>query len=564
MEMLREFFVLIGLNVDESAFSEAEKSIGRIRTTLLGVTAAAAGMSAVIVAATRDFVTQTEEIDAWSVKLGEGTETLSGLKTLFESTGVEAERGFETISDAAERVGDVVKNVKKLSGDAGEALGRIGFKNINELKDANGDVLRSLPLFKLLASRLADVENEGQRTGIAMQLFGDAGRDVIPFITRYGKDMDAAIESSMRFGAVVGKEDVQAARDFRAAYGGVIATIRGVSFIIGRRTLPVVSKYLRQLSDWVIGHKELIAIKVESAMTKIGNATAFAWEKAKQYFEVAEGLVKTLGGLTNTVVILGGILAGVFLAQVGAATTALYAMGVAAGVTKVAMLKGAAMAGVYGLAIAGLLLILDDAITAAQGGDSAVGRFIDRFDSRNFDPNEWAPIKAIRLFVAYIGEAAASVRALYNVMFGDDQEKAFAQDYLNKVGGRILKIQSSLAKDIAGAVTLNPDGYAAKGIQEFLSGGTGDFYAGLKNGVVGFVEDAQRFDPSKTPFIQGVNQRLQGVSDGFVGRYAPAAVTTTTTTNAPNITINGSGLSKDELISATETALARTLTAEAP
>lgn len=567
MEILREFFVLLGLEVDGADFDKAEKRVDKLKGYLLGAAAAAGAMGAALLAATRDFAHQAEAIDAWRSKIGGTTEELSALSVAFESIGIEAQDGFEGITDAAEKASDLVLNIKKLAGDAGESFKALGFQSIADLTDGNGRLRNSLDLFKDVVARLAKIENQGERTGIAMRLFGDdVGRRLIPFIDRFGSSIDAATAAAAEFGAIITNEDVEAAREFRAAWGGAVATLRGFGYQIGRAILPQLTAYLMRVTDVVRVHRELIRQNLARALDGIARSVGFALRKAQQYGEAILWITDAVGGLTTALTVLGVALGVTFLANLGAAVVAMKAALAALNLTVGALAAGALKTTLWGLALVALGLILEDVLTTIQGGDSVIARFVQRFDPEGFSPDDWGPVKALRLFVAYIQTAGAAVGAFWDLLFGNDEEKRIASDFLNKAGGRILNIQRSLAKDIAGALTLNPDGLVASGIEGLLGGGTGEVYGRIQNSVQGTFEDLQRFDPSKTEVVQNINARLAQVSRDIAGPSLADRERAQQVTNLGGVSVyvTEPGASAEEIGAAVQSAISDGLRREAP
>lgn len=519
MEIIRELFVLLGVEADKADFERAEKRIESVKRLLTAATVAAGGLAAGLFAATREFARETEEIDAWSARIGASVETLSALKVAFESVGLEGEDGFEAITDAAERASDVLLNVKNLTGDAGESFKALGFRSVRELAGANGGLRNSLELFRDLVARLRGVENQGERTGIAMRLFGDdVGRRIVPFIERYGDRLDEVIQTQARFGAIVTDADVETVRQYRGAFAGFSATVRGLAFVVGRNLLPPLSRVLNRVSDWAATNRVLIRQRIASLVQGIGRAVEFAFVKTRAYVRSINSVVEALGGWRVVLGVLGVALAAFTLGQVGSLIGALGRLvGVVRGLSLASTLL-AAKAVALGAAFAAFVLIMDDVITTLQGGDSVISRFVARFDPANAQPDEWWVITAIRTAVGMVqelGKAASAVFDLFdnNEAIRDNAQAALARGISRTALGGLGAPGDLLAQgaDAVGrffrdvevatdTASLNPEDLA---ILRLLAGGSpGPVPSGTQVGPVQFPSQVQQVN-NTTIEVQG-------------------------------------------------------------
>jgi hypothetical protein len=415
--VVREFFALLGLDVDKKDFEQGEQALQNIGNLLKLLVAGAGVAAGAIGLLTRQFVRQALDLDQWNKRTGESVERLHALQIASEQLGVDPRKTFEGFSELADKVSDVVKNIKKLEGsDAAEALRNLGFKSISELKGVDGAVRPIPELFDEVLTRLAGIENQGLRTGLAMQLFGDdtglalAALDI--------EQLRAFRDEALALELVMGKEDVEAAKRFQGAFRGAVATIQamlgsGIAPLLGHLT-----RVARLTQQWVVANREIIRQRLDRVGRAIGEAFRFLALKFRDYLGVAGDVIDSLSGIERLLKLVGTAVALYLTLQVGtvlvnafnSAVKAIQAFNFWLTVMKSVMYAEAIIVGI----LAGVIfLFVDELITRLKGGETVIDDFLN---SKKISPDDNVFIKAIRAIILSVGLAVKAISDLWTLI----------------------------------------------------------------------------------------------------------------------------------------------------
>lgn len=145
-----------------------------------------------IATAAADIVGFAGEVTDMSAKTGIGIEALQEFKYAAEQSGFE-------LTTLTTGIGDMQK---RLAGGDASAVGAI-----KALGLSLDDIRAMAPeeQFKTLAARVAEVEDPADRVKVAMDLFGDSGRQMLPLLT---EDLEALTGRAQNLGLVMDEETV--------------------------------------------------------------------------------------------------------------------------------------------------------------------------------------------------------------------------------------------------------------------------------------------------------------------------------------------------------------------
>lgn len=246
--------------------------------TSAGVKLAALGAAgtAPLIGAAYAYTEAGSALGKFSQRTGIAVEELSALEYAAKRSGLEAEQ----------LEGGIKKMQKELfmagggSAEARKAIHDLGL-SMDELKSLSPDqqILKMSDAFKAL-------DDPTKKTGLALAVFGKSGTDMIPFLNKGSEGIHTLGEEGKRLGAVLGGEDVKAAKEFKAVMAQLKAAALGVTYSIGSAVIPGMTR-LRNL-----------------IMPLVENVTRFARENKGLFdvlFDVATGI--TVAGLS--LVVLG-------------------------------------------------------------------------------------------------------------------------------------------------------------------------------------------------------------------------------------------------------------------
>ncbi len=241
-----------------------------------GAIAAGAGMFAMAKSAAE----AGDEIYDLTQKVNFSAESISTLKNEGELAGVE----FQSISAG---LGIFNKNVE--AAQSGNKTLANTFKTLKINLSDNETALRST--FKALMA----VEDGGQQTALAMQIFGKGGKDVLGIIKSMNGDIDAATEKFRGMNSLITTESAKAANEFSDKLRLLEQRFDGVTRSIGERFMPTATDALDKVSQALDDNSRHAATWADALV----HAAEFAATQIKYILEglaiVIEGFQKTFG-----------------------------------------------------------------------------------------------------------------------------------------------------------------------------------------------------------------------------------------------------------------------------
>jgi hypothetical protein len=244
--------LLSGLQQAEQAVSH---SSGYIRASLSGITDVVERIKlpfielAAILAGGmmfKSFVQGTEqlglELEKASHKTGIAVEDLAGLKFAAEQVDV----SFESVTKSMQKFSLVLQQANEGATTPGtKALKAMGIS----ASDAEG---RTKPLDKLIgevADKFKDYKDGADKTALAMNLFGRAGAEMIPFLDKGSVAIAGAKDEAKAMGAVMSGEAVDAAVKFHEAQGRVGLVSTALKITLGTALMPVLTLMANAFAD---------------------------------------------------------------------------------------------------------------------------------------------------------------------------------------------------------------------------------------------------------------------------------------------------------------------------
>jgi hypothetical protein len=296
------------------AKDEASKVMGDIGSNAGGLgsklgilAAAAAGAAAALISikAAQDAISTTEDLGQAVAKLsretGLSTEQSSELLFAFKHVGLSGD-------DASRSIGIFAKKLKGIQDEetgvatggksTAEILGDIGIK----ATDASGNILPLQDILGPLADQFKAMPDGMEKTGLAMQLFGRSGKDMIPLLNQGSQGLDDLSREADRLGLTLSGENVEKVKAFTFAHRDLDEAIAGLKVQVGLELMPVLTRFagfltehqpqiremmeavgrlvsegFQRLSDWFHEHQAEIEADLKAVGEFMGQVMA-AWE----------------------------------------------------------------------------------------------------------------------------------------------------------------------------------------------------------------------------------------------------------------------------------------------
>ena len=196
-------------------FEQAQRrSLDKIKQ---GFAALAAGVSFGVVAqSAARAVRELENVQRTALALSTSVETVQELNFAFARFDLQSDDVADALNTLADRAQDAIDGTKSMVEDF-----RLLGVSVDDLRGK-----RPTELFRLLAERVARVEDPTQRAAGVVRTFGDdLGRRLLPFLIQGADGLERLREEARRAGAVLDEETVVAAADAAAEFRKLRETV---------------------------------------------------------------------------------------------------------------------------------------------------------------------------------------------------------------------------------------------------------------------------------------------------------------------------------------------------
>jgi hypothetical protein len=326
--IVRKLEALFTINTNAVQFKKAASQLDGLANKAETVMKTIAGYWAV--QALQNFVTNTAkamaEVGKTAEYLGITAEALQELQYAAEKSGV----SVDALNDAIKEIQVRATDAKSGQGEAAEAFRMLGLSST----DAAGRIREPLELLDAVADGLKALPSHSERIWIADAIFGDEGSTVIKMLKDGSLGLRNMRQEARALGLTLGSESIAKAARFNQALTKFKKLASGIGRAIVENLLPPLSWLMERCA-----------------------ALSFAFNQ----MDSKASLVRV------TLLSLGSVLA-VFAAKA-----------VVAGIkVAIAFSPMLLLFGVIAAAIVSVALIVDDLWVAFHGGESAIGRDVQK------------------------------------------------------------------------------------------------------------------------------------------------------------------------------------------
>lgn len=384
---VRELLVALGVDGDTKgleAFDGAlEVTIGLMEVAAAAAAALAAAIGAaagVAALAVVDTAAYSEEVKQNADALGLTTDAYQELLYAASQVGLASEQVGQIFSKLGVQSQEAIEGNEAMA----ETFAKLGL-SVDDLASMD-----PVALFGALADGFGSITDPAEKAALATALFGDdLARKILPLLEGGSAGLADMMEEAKKLGIVMSGDTLDAAAEFDDQLGAVEAQLTAIWHTIGVAFLPAAANLLTAVQDWIEAHQELLTQEVPEYLGKIGDlvidltddlVVLVGWvgdvaESFLSWDDIEPMLLRIAAALTTVGIAILSIEAAGVIAT-GIATL----FGLAAPqVVLAAIALGAALAVVAGWFTA-VYLVVQDLYTYLAGGDSVIGRVIDRFD----------------------------------------------------------------------------------------------------------------------------------------------------------------------------------------
>lgn len=389
MAFITELLGFIGLDVDDESFKKAEEEVAAVADVMGGMITVAGAMATAVAGAAfamvNSFADSAVEIDRISKRLNVAAEAFQATAYAAKTFGIEQDQLADGMKELSMRAGEFALtgegSFKDVAAQLGLSQAQVkGFGN-----DVNG-------LFNLVRDKLANVQNQGQRQFLTDALFGGGLADVGgEFFAQTSSNIAVLQKQAEESGIVISKENIDMAREYTREMGSLQARVKGLWNIVASNLLPIFTRVTKAVKEFLDLHGDDIVDGLTFAIKGLIEAV--------KYLGIAAAIAMPY--LIGSAAIAGWAK---LITLVKTVTTSFTVMRMAALLAWAAAAAGPVL---VGLAIAGLILAIQDIYTYFTGGDSVTGRIIEAFGKPMVDKikTAWSDLKAwFKVWIADVGK----------------------------------------------------------------------------------------------------------------------------------------------------------------
>jgi hypothetical protein len=215
------------------------------------VTAAVVGLTKAFADTTKALVAYGSEINDTAEQTGLSTDALQEYKFAAEQAG----GSLASITNS-------VKIMTRGLDTYAETYAALGVA----VKDANGQFRSANDIFDDTIAALGAIDNETERSKIALELFGRNAQELIPILNMGAGGLDQLKDKARSLGLVMSNETIKAADDLGDTTQALGATWKAFTMSLAQDALPVLNDFLGAFTDLI---EKMNAAKLAKANNEI-------------------------------------------------------------------------------------------------------------------------------------------------------------------------------------------------------------------------------------------------------------------------------------------------------
>ena len=462
--------------------------------------------------------------------LGAAQNLAAGVSKLTRETGLSNEESSKLIhtfkhyglesSDASKSLGILSKKLKGVQDDetgvlaGGKStvalLADMGVKAL----DASGNLAPMSIILPQVSDVFKKMPDGMEKTGLAMQLFGKSGKDMIPVLNLGSEGLKKMGIDAERLGVVMDEKAVQSAKNLTYAQRDMHEAMTGLNVMIGGALIPVMTNLALGITNVLVAVRPLISEGIEKLTSVLGPL----FDKLAPIFE---SMVRNKDVIAAVGAAIGGIL-----------VIAFYNLAIAAGTAAIAVIAATWPIIAIGVAIGAIITIIVQVIKHWDDITAAVGRAKDMFMSAP------APIKILATALALPLVPIIAIGVGINQLATNWDSawrgiKSVTQSVINTVISVIANLLGAVAKVLGGLASVAdkipdwvPGAHAVKEALHGMANAAADAASGIQGLSVNLLGSVPAFNGVTNAGWNAFNalKNLQSVSNFNIRATAEAPV----------------------------------------
>lgn len=333
----------------EKVQSKVTDLVGFIaKLSLAGATAAAS-----VFAMAQSTANAGDEMLAMSKKTGIGTEALSQLQFAAKQSSVDT----GTLQNGLKFLSKNMVEATKSGSETAITFQKMGIK----VKDATGKMLPTEEVLLNFADKLKAMPDGAKKTATAMDVFGRAGADLIPLLSKGSAGIKEMMIRADELGLTMSKELAEAGDAFNSQMHELQGVFIGIRNVVGSQLLPILTPLIKRFTDFVVANRKIIASRLDKFFKGLASFVENVWGIFKRLIPVLGFVFNHMSGIINVISIMMSIGLAYYIGGLIISLQALNFQILLVGIrAAAAWIMAAAGPVAIGLAIMALILIFED------------------------------------------------------------------------------------------------------------------------------------------------------------------------------------------------------------
>ena len=373
-DYVEEFVAFLGWEVDASELKEFKKQVDGVGDMLKTASKVIIGAAGALATLTAIVNTTTAANMALAKSVGVSSEFLESMGGVVRPLGFEMENVVDLVEEMNNKIGESIGMGVPISGvaDATKILG-LEFKSLKDLAPEDQ--------FIAILDAAKNLENQQAAVSAVDILMGGEANKILGFLRAQDDGLLELIERQMKLNLLT-DQGRKGAERFNTVFGefSMIANTAKAEFfgLLGDVLAPLLEKY----SDWVVANNELIGSKISEWANTLGRSVSWVITQFTWFIGKIGNVVERLGGLENTLKLVGITMLAVFGAKTVMMINTFIKLMRAAGTEALLMnIKAALIPATIAAIIVLFALIGEDLYQFFTGGESALGKIGEKISN---------------------------------------------------------------------------------------------------------------------------------------------------------------------------------------
>lgn len=351
---IAELIAKLTIKPDKKSFDAADKLLSGLKTMLLAVAAVKTGQF--FTGMVQDTVELGGHIDDLAQASGQTREDLQELAYAGDQAGMALDETGALVTKLSKNMYDAAHGNKEMA----KTFARSGIA----IRDANGELRPSADVLEDISDVISEMPDGTEKTALAMELLGKSGSKAIPLLNSNIREMR---KEARELGAVMSEDTVKSLDEFGDEQAKVKTLLIGLRNDAVAALLPTLKQMVAGVIAWVKANREVIKQKLQAVIGFLISGMKLLAKGVSIVLKIMEFLGRHIEAVEVAVVSL--------VAAIGIYKVASIAAAVASGLAWAAANIPLILLAVF---IAGLILLVEDVVTAFRGGKSVIAEFFNK------------------------------------------------------------------------------------------------------------------------------------------------------------------------------------------